>query len=531
MSRVTRKTEIEPIDGTPEKRMFWSIISDYDLKTSMCELIDNALDLWMVSKPRGDLKVEISLDVERQLISIKDNAGGVAHEDLRLLVAPGGSKNDPEAESIGIFGVGNKRAGVALGEHVLIKTRHGMGRAFEIEITKDWLASPDWELAAYEIPNLDVGTTEIEVSHLRKPFFQTDVEEILVHLGETYTWFLKQKGCSLEVNGIKVKPRGFEAWAFPPGFEPRSAVFEVKLNQGETIRVELTAGLIRDRIPESDNYGVYFYCNHRLIVKELKTRDVGYFVTSEAGVPHPDASLCRVIVRLDGPAKLMPWNSSKTGINVSHAAFHQIRPTLIQLVSHFTSLSRRLKDDWERKVFSFKSGEIESIDPVEAASGKRLILPPLPRVNKPRVEQLRASNKSQIEDQPWTLGLVEAVAAVDIIARQKLATKNRIALILLDSNFEIALKEFIVHRKDLFPPKDFSDATIREIFDKRHKAIAAVSGKVEIPRKLLAKAEHYYNLRNKLIHERATVGITDVDVENYRSVIEEALTIFFNLNF
>jgi sensor histidine kinase regulating citrate/malate metabolism len=110
MTKVTRKTEITPIDGTPDKRMFWSIISDYDLKTGLCELIDNALDLWMSSKPRLDLRIAISLDVDRQLIVIKDNAGGVEHDDLRLLVAPGGSKNDPEAETIGIFGVGNKRA-------------------------------------------------------------------------------------------------------------------------------------------------------------------------------------------------------------------------------------------------------------------------------------------------------------------------------------------------------------------------------------------------------------------------------------
>ena len=257
----------------------------------------------------------------------------------------------------------------------------------------------------------------------------------------------------------------------------------------------------------------------------------GYFVTSEAGVPHPDASLCRVIVRLNGPAKLMPWNSSKTGINFGHAAFHHLRPTLIQLVSHFSSLSRRLKDDWERNVFAFKSGSIKPIDPSEATSGKRLILPPLPRVNKPRVEQLRVSNKSQIEEQPWTLGLVEAVAAVDIIVRQKLTTKNRIALILLDSNFEIALKEFIVHRKDLFPPKEFNDATIKELFDKRYKAIAAVCKKVQISPKLIAKADHYYSLRNKLIHERATVDVTDVDIDTYRAVSEEILRILFDLNF
>jgi hypothetical protein len=33
MASVTKKTEVGPLDGTPEKRMFWSIISDYDLKT------------------------------------------------------------------------------------------------------------------------------------------------------------------------------------------------------------------------------------------------------------------------------------------------------------------------------------------------------------------------------------------------------------------------------------------------------------------------------------------------------------------
>ena len=190
-----------------------------------------------------------------------------------------------------------------------------------------------------------------------------------------------------------------------------------------------------------------------------------------------------------------------------------------------------MKVDWEGMVFSHTSGEIQSVNPVEAASGKRLILPPLPSVNKPHVEHLKARNKTQIQDQPWTLGLVEAVAAVDIIVRQKLGTKNRIALILLDSNFEIALKEFVVHRKDLFPLKEFNDAAIKALFEKRHKVIAAVTEKVEIPGMLLAKTEHYYNLRNKLIHERATVGIADADVENYRDTIEQILTILFDLSF
>ena len=108
---VIRKSEIEPVDGTPLKRMFWSIISDYNLKTGLCELVDNALDTWLRADRVGAPKIEVFLDADRQLISIVDNAGGVRHDDLKVLVAPGGSKNDPAADLIGIFGVGSKRAG------------------------------------------------------------------------------------------------------------------------------------------------------------------------------------------------------------------------------------------------------------------------------------------------------------------------------------------------------------------------------------------------------------------------------------
>lgn len=154
----------------------------------------------------------------------------------------------------------------------------------------------------------------------------------------------------------------------------------MRLGEDE-VHVEITAGLITDRDPEKENYGVYVHCNHRLIVKELRTRDVGYFVSGEAGVPHPDASLCRAIVHLQGPAKLMPWNSSKSDINAGLPVFQKIRPALIQLVSHFSSLSRRLKNDWGRTVTSHTSGTIERVE-VNDAIGHRVNLPSLPRVNK-----------------------------------------------------------------------------------------------------------------------------------------------------
>lgn len=80
MSDVSQKTEVGSLNGIPEKRVFWSIMSDYDLRTGLCELIDNVLDIWVHAKPRLPLEVQLSLDAERQLISIRDNAGGVKRD-------------------------------------------------------------------------------------------------------------------------------------------------------------------------------------------------------------------------------------------------------------------------------------------------------------------------------------------------------------------------------------------------------------------------------------------------------------------
>lgn len=82
------------------------MIADYDLQTSLCELIDNALDFWGETERRAGLKIEISLDTGRQIILVKDNAGGVNESDLRLLIAPGASCDRSHANLIGIFGVG-----------------------------------------------------------------------------------------------------------------------------------------------------------------------------------------------------------------------------------------------------------------------------------------------------------------------------------------------------------------------------------------------------------------------------------------
>jgi hypothetical protein len=341
-----------------------------------------------------------------------------------------------------------------------------------------------------------------------------------------------EQGCTLRVNGELLRPVRFDAFAYPTDHPPQRSTFSVHVPGFQDVTARVRGGLILDRDPETENYGVYVYCNHRLIAKELRTRDVGYYVAREAGVPHPDASLARVIVELEGAARTMPWNSSKSGVDYDHDVFHQVRPTIITLTSYFSSLSRRLKYEWQDKVFSRTEGSFQDVGPTSPGARPHFILPALPRVNKKRVEHLRENNRSVIRDQPWTLGLLEAMAAADVVLKQRFDTGNRIALILLDSNFEIALKEFIVHRTDLFPARTYTDAYIGTLFNNRRNVVDAVKAAVpSIPQAHIDKAKHFYLMRNKLIHERATVSVTDNDITSYRQTVESVLRLLFQLKF
>jgi hypothetical protein len=93
------------------------------------------------------------------------------------------------------------------------------------------------------------------------------------------------------------------------------------------------------------------------------------------------------------------------------------------------------------------------------------------------------------------------------------------------------MKEFIVNRADLFRPDIYNDAKIAEIFKSRHKVIKEVTAHVQISKKILAKVGHYYGLRNKLVHERATVGITDTQIVDYQQTVELILKKLFGLKF
>ena len=59
------KTQIDTVDAIPSKRIFLSIIADYDIKKAICELIDNAIDIWMNNGKKKPISIEVGIDLTK----------------------------------------------------------------------------------------------------------------------------------------------------------------------------------------------------------------------------------------------------------------------------------------------------------------------------------------------------------------------------------------------------------------------------------------------------------------------------------
>lgn len=283
------KKEIDKLDATPSKRIFHSIIADYDLNRSICELVDNGLDVWVKGKKAKPISINITLNQAQQTITVEDNAGGLPKSDLRYIVGPGETGTNPTDATIGMFGVGTKRAVVALAQDVKITTRFSKEHTHQIDFDDSWLNDNEWELPVYEVDQIPEGNTVVELQRLRSPITGNAIDGLREHLRATYAKFLTNTSVTIRLNGNTLSPLFFENWAYPPKYSPRRYTGVLSTEYGN-VQVEALAGLSRESCPATGEYGVYFYCNDRLIGRALKTFDVG-FTKGLAGLPHPKVSL------------------------------------------------------------------------------------------------------------------------------------------------------------------------------------------------------------------------------------------------
>lgn len=520
------KKEIDTLDATPSKRIFHSIIADYDLNRSICELVDNGIDVWVREGKKKNIAVKIFLNKEQQTITVEDNAGGLKKSELSFIVGPGQTGSNLIDETIGIFGVGTKRAVVALAQDIKIKTRYPREKGHQVEFDDSWLGNESWELPVFEIDGIGEGATIIELVRLRLQITDEIISQLRDYLSTTYAKFLKQGGVVIHLNDHKILPKFFENWAYPPTYSPRRYTGTLKAKDGRLIKVEAVAGLTRESSPAAGEYGVYFYCNNRLIARALKTFDVG-FTKGFAGLPHPKVSLTRVLISLSGDPTSMPWNSSKSDVSTKHEVFLALHAWLLEVVKGYATLSRIWMGDWQDKVFKYDVGKIQEVKVEDFPEANKSFLPPPPK-SRPRYgEVITQKNRIISKKKPWTKGLYEGIIAADLILKQKLEQKNRIALIVLDSTLEIAFKEYLVNDSGAV----YNDAKLLSLFNNRTQVHAEIKKYISIKDDVWKKVEHFYRLRCKLIHEKASAGLSEQQIQDFRELVERILNKLYKLKF
>jgi len=519
----------EPIDATPSKRIYRSIIADYDLKTALSELIDNVIDSAHRSKLNRIAKISINLDFEQQSICVEDDAGGIAPEHLAKLIKPGASDNDGTKDSIGIFGIGSKRAAVAIAADIKIETRYKKSpQSYLVEYDDAWLADDDnWDLNYYTINDISQGTTRVRLSMLRFQISQKDEGILRKHFGQLYAHFINDNTIEVIVNGMKVTPCFFDQWSYPPGFEPHS--FERRMVASGKILpflFRITSGITWEQGSINGNYGVYIYCNKRLVLAAAKLSEFG-FLSGVAGVPHPRMSNARIIIELVGAASDMPWTSNKSGINFNHQIIRLISEDIQTAVKNSTGLSKKLQPEFENSILPYKSGSIVLQKLKSDEHIKPSKLPVIPVSRKSARDSVVELNKNIVVDKLHTAGIVDSVVAVHLLKdKTKLQFKNRLILIILDSCLEIAFKDYLVYE------------TANSISETRLQAFSRIQLENEVEKyiftgkqALWTKVQYFYKLRCDLTHKRSSATINDSQLNEFEKLSEKLFKKMFGMKF
>lgn len=512
------KKDVGVLDAVPSKRLFLSIIADYDLNKSVCELVDNGFDVWTRGGRTSPITIDVFLNKDEQTIRVEDNAGGLPRSELSYIVGPGQSGSVDTDATIGIFGVGTKRAVVALSKDIRIRTRFGEDDTFQIEFDDAWLNDEDWRLPLYQVDPIAPGGTQVELQKLRLVLTDETEDQLRRHLGAVYGRFIAMAGVTLRLNGVPIEARFFDQWSYPPGYEPRRYRGKLQTPAGRFVDIEVLAGLSNESSPASGEYGVYFYCNGRLVAPAMKSFDVG-FTKGQAGLPHPKISLTKVIVSMSGDAAEMPWNSSKSDISTKHHTFVALHDWLVEVVKDYAALSRIWMGDWPEKVFAHADGEVVDIEIPDFLTAKKSFLPDPPK-SRPRYgARVAAANAGVAEAKPYVVGLFEGVVAAATISKAPLAQKNWLAFGLLDLTLTAAFKEYLVNESD----EDLSDRDIEDLLQRRRGASEDLKRRIALPEGVWAGVDRFSRLKTDLTYGRAAPKVGDGDLDAFETVVNAVL--------
>jgi hypothetical protein len=333
------ENEVQYAEAIPTKRFFVSMLTrDISLEDAILDLLDNCLDGALRQSGNGTVdysKFSVSIELSGEKFLIKDDCGGIPREIAVNYAFKMGRDpddlRDQDAETIGMYGVGMKRAIFKMGQNASVYSKYNDDN-YEVAITPDWLEKKEWSplpIKNHEhIEALDSAGTLIEINELypgvsRQFQNKSFINDLTKAIGEHFATFIK-KGLRVLVNDQPVTPVHVEVLTSIDENSPAPYVYRKEI---DGVVVSIVVGLNTGRRFDEDDVdferdrsattaGWTVFCNDRAVIVGDKTRLTGW----GDGIPmyHGQFSVITGIVEFKSTsADKLPVTTTKRALDTS----------------------------------------------------------------------------------------------------------------------------------------------------------------------------------------------------------------------
>jgi hypothetical protein len=398
-----QKHQIDTARASPTKAFFVRMLTrDIELQDAILDLLDNCLDGILRSggaaadpmRPYAAFRATLTMATDHFII--EDNCGGIPLETAKkyafAMGRPDGA-GDLTPATIGMYGIGMKRAIFKLGTDALVESRSDQG--FNVEFTNAWMSSDDWDdLPIYELNDdqLDGHGTRITVMELsdeaRAALSDTNWIDDFRSLVSRHYSLIIAKGFEVVVG----TPEEIEGGIAPIAAEP-FRLLSAQSEEGapaiapyvytgtiDGVDVEIYAGLYRELLSQdeidaeeetrgtSDDAGWTVACNDRVVIWKDKTRLTGW---GEATVPNYHGQFIAitgiVLLRSNDPRKL-PLTTTKRGIDAASNVYLTAKDLMREATKALTSFTNKWKKFPEARESLYKSSEYVALSELRTRS-------------------------------------------------------------------------------------------------------------------------------------------------------------------
>lgn len=417
------------VSAFPSKSFFVSTLTrDIELKDAILDLLDNCVDGILrhskkhhpknEKKPYNDYEAKITLS--SKFFSIEDNCGGISKNLLeKSAFRLGRVENDRDLDlpTVGMYGIGMKRAIFKMGEAASVITMHE-GETYSVDIKPEWLKDDDnWKLPLEKIKNVfQKDGTRVTVNNLYENiaarFRSKDFIEDLQKDIANFFAIVIDKGFNVYINEEKIRSADFsllspESFSASPEIQPYAYEGDI-----DGVNVKIVVGFYRElpkvedvtnaeederEIPTktSDNAGWTVICNDRVILYRNKDRLTGWGVRDVPKYHTQFIAIAGVVIFQSNNSLKLPLGTTKTNLDLNSSIYGLVLNNMMEGLKQFTNFTNRWKGREKETVEDFK--KMRRIEPVEIISkipkdqwktvrnsnGKeRKFIPSLPRPEK-----------------------------------------------------------------------------------------------------------------------------------------------------